>query len=299
MVGACTKIRPVVAGIGELLWDILPGGENLGGAPINFAYMIAAMGGVGIPVSTVGDDERGHRALAELAHTGLSVECISTITGPPTGTVDARIDDEGVASYSFPDDVAWDHLLINEPAHLLKKSLRAICFGTLAQRYAANRRTLRSYLDTLNPECIRVCDLNLRQHFYSKETLLFCLHCCTVLKINDEELEVLAKMMSLSGNTPEQLSRLISEFDLDMAALTRGGRGSIIMTRDCFASHPGYGATPVDTIGAGDSFTAAVVLGLLGGRELAEISSVANRLAAYVCTQSGAMVRIPPHYRYQ
>lgn len=283
-----------VAAIGEILWDILPTAEVLGGAPVNFAYHVTALGAKGLPISTVGDDPRGAKALAELQRRGVETAGISVAGEWPTGYVDISLDESGVAAYSFPAEVAWDHLQVNAFARNLQGQLDAVCFGTLAQRSDPSRRTIREFLDGLRPETVRVCDVNLRQNFYSRELIESSLGRADLLKLNEEELPVLADLLGLGGGEERLwLRQLLARFGLSLAILTRGGRGSLLMTPTDVSDHPGVATGIADTIGAGDAFTAAVTLGYLGKMELGRINDRANRLAAYVCTRQGAMPEIP------
>lgn len=287
-----------IAGIGELLWDVLPDSEQLGGAPINFAYHVSALGAEAVAISTIGDDSRGNIALKELQSRGVNTTYISVLEQFPTGYVTAKVDDEGIATYEFPDDVAWDHLVINLAAEKCAAELKAICFGTLAQRSESARSTIQRYLETTSAKTIKVCDLNLRQNFYSRETIETSLRLSTVLKLNDDELTFVSSLFLLDGAEHEKLAALRKHFDLELVILTKGSNGSILITEDEISRHQGIATDIVDTIGAGDSFTAAVVSGLLLNKTLDEINDKANILAAYVCSQSGAMPLVPNHYRY-
>ncbi|HBG21401.1 MAG TPA: carbohydrate kinase [Desulfobulbaceae bacterium] len=284
-----------IAAIGELLWDVLPNAEVLGGAPVNFAYHVTALGAEGIPISTVGNDLRGARAMAELRRLGVETAGISVAEGLPTGYVDIALDIEGVATYSFPAEVAWDCLQVNGFARDLQDRLDAVCFGTLAQRSAESRRTIRDFLDGLRPGTVRIYDVNLRQNFYSREIVESSLNCADILKLSDEELPVLAKLLGLGKEKKRLwLKLLLERFGLSLAILTRGSRGSLLLTPAGSSDHPGIIlADAADTIGAGDAFTAAVTIGYLGKMALGHINDLANRLAAYVCTRQGAMPDIP------
>jgi fructokinase len=286
--------RPImVAGIGEILWDVLEDKKELGGAPINSAYHIKALGGHGIPVSTVGDDERGQQALAELTARGLPTECISVTESFETGYVQVTLDQNGVPSYNFPPDTAWDHLFLNKQLLSLTKSFHGVCFGTLAQRSEQSRKAIYSFLDDLPPNALRIYDLNLRQHFYSRQVIETSLSRAHILKLSDEELRVIASMFSLEGSDEAILKELIVRHRLELAVLTRGPDGCLLLSHDERVNLPGIPTAVVDTIGAGDAFTAATALGKLLGRSLADIADHANRLAAYVCTRQGAMPPIP------
>jgi len=290
--------RPImVAGIGEILWDVLTDKEELGGAPINFAYHITALGGRGVPISTVGDDDRGRRAISELAARGLPTECISLSETFETGYVRVTLDDKGVPSYNFPPDVAWDHLLLNNPSLSLAPDCQGVCFGTLAQRSEPSRQAIHAFLDGLPPNALRIYDLNLRQDFYSREIIERSLSKAHILKLSDEELAVITSMLSLAGSDNAVLGELIVRHRLDLVVLTRGPRGCLLLSPDETVDRPGIPCTVVDTIGAGDAFTAATALGKLLGRPLVDIADHANRLAAYVCTCQGAMPSIPPEFK--
>lgn len=286
-----------IAAIGELLWDVLPTAEVLGGAPVNFAYHVTALGAEGIPVSTVGNDLRGARALAELRRRGVETAGISVAEGRPTGYVDISLDIEGMATYRFPAEVAWDCLQVNGFVRDLQDRLDAVCFGTLAQRSAESRRTIRDFLDGLRPGTVRIYDVNLRQNFYSREIVESSLNRADILKLSDEELPVLAKLLGLGGEKKRLwLKLLLERFGLSLAILTRGSRGSFLLTPAGSSDHSGIAtaiADTADTIGAGDAFTAAVAIGYLEKMALGHINDLANRLAAYVCTRQGAMPDIP------
>lgn len=289
--------RPLLIGLGELLWDVLPEGEQLGGAPANFSYHAAALGAEGFTVSTVGRDDRGVRALLELAGKGLVTDGIAVSDGWPTGYVEAKLDDQGVASYHFPDNVAWDHLIINDAAQAAAARAAAVCFGSLCQRSADSRRAIKRFLRQVPASALKIFDVNLRQDFYSEEILRFSLDQADVVKLNDDELPVVAGLFLLSGDQEEQLRQLRQMFGLRLAILTRGGKGSLLVTAAGSSEHRGVPTEPVDTIGAGDSFTAAVAVGLLLDLPLAEINGLANKLAAFVCSRTGAMPAIPAEYR--
>lgn len=290
--------RPVIAGVGEILFDIVGDSEELGGAPINFAYHATMLGAEGYAVSTIGDDERGRRALAELGRRNLATSCITTIEGYATGYVLARVDEAGVASYEFPDDIAWDHLAVNDAAETLASRLDAVCFGSLVQRGHHSRRELRRYLQLLPANTLKVFDINLRQDFYSKEVLLDSLQRADIIKLNDDELPVLAEMAAISGSEKELLDLLVAQYGLTLAVLTRGERGSLLVRSGEVSDHPGIRTESIgDTIGAGDAFTAATVISLLNNYTLEDINEKANRVAAWVCSQKGAMPEMPSSFQ--
>lgn len=283
----------VIGGIGELLWDVLPDAEVIGGAPVNFAYHVTALGARGLPITTIGRDARGEKALVELQQRGVDVAAISINSDYPTGFVSVVLKKGGQASYVFPDQLAWDHLLINEYAAQLQTSLDAICFGTLAQRSDHARRVIGNYLDGLRPETVKVFDINLRGTFYSLRVIEDSLGRADILKLSEEELPILADLLALQGPPEDWLELLIQRYNLAMVIFSRGDKGSLLRTADTLSDHPGIATEVKDTIGAGDSFTAAAIIGYLRGLPLDVINAQANRVAAYVCSQQGAMPYLP------
>jgi len=290
-------MEPVLAiGLGEILWDVLPDKRMLGGAPTNFAYHVNGLGGTGVPVSCVGDDDLGREALSLLSSYGLNIDAIAIDPVHPTGTVDARIDDQGVATYVFPDDVAWDFLSLNDTAMALAAKAGAVCFGTLAQRSEISRRAIRQFLAAA-PDALKVYDINLRQNFFTPEIIGQSLDLVDVLKINDDELALVSRMLSLPAGERDALEAIMLRHSLRLAVLTRGDKGSLIVSPDGVSDLSGEPTEVVDTIGAGDSFTAAMVLAYLDGQSLDEINRYATKVAAYVCGCSGAMPEIPDSYK--
>lgn len=281
---------PVIVGIGEILFDILEESEELGGAPANFAYHVNKLGAKGYAISTVGNDPRGEQALEQLRLRNLSTDCITVIDGVQTGYVRATLDSEGVASYTFPDDIAWDHLTLNERALSIAGQVAGVCFGSLAQRSPRSRQEIYRFLDLTPGDALKVFDLNLRQTFYTPDIILQSLGYADILKLNDEELPVLAALLGIKGSDREILTVLMQRFDLRLAALTRGGQGSLLVSPQGYSDHPGVKtAKVIDTIGAGDAFTAAIVIYLLNGDTLDILNDKANRVAALVCAEKGAM----------
>lgn len=279
-----------IAGIGEILFDIFGESEELGGAPINFVYHASALGAEGIAVSSVGNDRRGRKAIDELKRRGLDVACIHIDEHHPTGYVTASLDDRGIASYVFPDDVAWDHLSLNRQALAIAPELDAVCFGSLAQRSPVSRQAILRFLGLTSSGALKIYDINLRQHFYTRDTVIESLQLADIVKLNEEELPVLAAMLNLSGGDGARLEAVVKQFNLKLAVLTRGCRGSLLVSPEEQSKHPGFSPTRIaDTVGAGDSFTAAVTIGLLNGEDLQTINTRANRVAACVCSQTGAM----------
>lgn len=287
------KRRPIIAGIGEILWDVIGDSEELGGAPINFAFHAAQLGAEACAISSIGVDNRGEAALRILRNSGMTTAHITRIEGAPTGYVKAQIDDCGVAAYDFPDNVAWDRIRIEAATLALAVRLDAVCFGSLAQRSPTSKKAIQDYLTAVRPDALKIFDLNIRQNFYSRELIRSSLEQADVLKLNDDEIEIVAEMEGLHGNVEENLQQLINRYGLKLAALTRGGKGSLLVSRESVSDHPGVKTEIVDTIGAGDSFTAVTALGMLRGYPLATINDQANRVAAFVCSRKGAMVALP------
>ena len=285
--------RPLVVGIGEILWDLLPSGRQMGGAPANFAFHARALGAASAIVSAVGDDEPGRAILAELDRRGLDCSGIATVPTALTGHVAVELDAAGVPRYEIREGVAWDAIPWTPRAAELAADADAVCYGTLAQRSDSSRRTIDAFLAATRPDCLRVLDLNLRQAYYGRELVRGLLARSTVLKLNDDELRAIAGMFSLPGSEAEILEGLMSAFPLAMIALTKCAAGSLLYGPGRAARHPGVPVEAVDTVGAGDAFTAALVVGLLKRKSWANIGETANRLASHVCTRQGAWPDAP------
>ncbi|HEY3266945.1 MAG TPA: carbohydrate kinase [Armatimonadota bacterium] len=281
-----------VVGLGEILWDVLPGGRRLGGAPANFAYHAGSLGAVGSVVSCVGDDELGRDILDRLGALGLDASCVAIDPGHATGIVDVEVDAAGVPCYTIREDVAWDHMPFTPAVCGAVSKADAICFGTLCQRAPDSRHTVEQALAAARPGALRVLDLNLRPPFTDHAVILSSLERADVVKLNDEELAVLAELLLLPSGEEAGVRSLRERYSLRVVALTRGSRGSLLYDGD-ISEHPGVAARVVDTVGAGDAFTAALVIGLLRGLSLDVINAAANRLAAHVCAHSGA-TPLPP-----
>ena len=287
----------VIAGIGELLWDVLQDAETLGGAPMNFTYHAGALGAKGYPISTIGNDGRGEAALRLLQQRGVSCDHITVLPGGITGYVLAEVDAAGIATYRFPDNVAWDNLFLNDNTLKLADRLNAVCFGSLAQRSLHSRQVIQDFLGRLPAGTLKVFDINIRQNFYSQELLRESMTVADVVKLNEDELQLIASLENLTGDIIAQLRTLITIHNLQLIVLTRGDKGSLLVSSSQVSDNQGCAAKIVDTIGAGDSFTAATVVGLLKGMPLDAINEHANRVAAYVCSQQGAMAPLPVQLR--
>lgn len=281
--------RPVIIGIGEVLWDMLPAGRQLGGAPANFAYHARALGADAYVVSRVGDDEPGHEILRRLDALGLNRQFVSVDGDHPTGRVDVLLDEQGVPSYVIHEDVAWDWITPTAGLLDLARRADAVCYGTLAQRTAGNAWAIGEFLSATREQCSRVFDVNFRQHYYDRETVRESLGGAGVVKLNEDEVPVLTGLLP-RPIAPRDFPRVFGQVAV---AVTRGPHGSAIYTKDGVYEHPGVRTKVADTVGAGDAFTAALVMGLLEGHAPDRINSFANRLAAYVCSRPGATPPIP------
>jgi fructokinase len=284
-------------GIGEVLWDLLPGGRQLGGAPANFAYHAAALGADARVISRVGNDPLGKELIERIEKLGLPSDCIQVDSSAPTGTVTVEVAADGQPKFQIHERVAWDALADEPAAQTAVAAADVICFGSLAQRSEPSRSTIRSLIARTRPSAWRVFDINLRQHYYSRSLIEESLALANGLKVNDEELPRLADMLGLKGDIRSQISELATRFALRLVAYTRGGSGSLLHSDGNWSDHPGIAAKVVDAVGAGDSFTAAMMLGMLAGWSLDRINEQANRVAAYVCSQAGATPPIPPSLR--
>ena len=287
--------RRTVVGVGELLWDLLPGGKQLGGAPANFAYITNLLGDAGIPASRVGRDSLGDEAIQRLTQLGLSAEFIQRDAIHATGTVKIEIDKGGQPRFDISEPVAWDFLEWTPSWQQLAQEADAVCFGSLAQRSSQSRSTIRSFLRTTRPEAVRIFDVNLRQNFYSAQILAESMKLATLVKLNHEELPKIIGLLEYeSGGEKDSALRLLSSYDLKLVCITRGDGGSLLISSDECSEHSGFRVKVADTVGAGDAFTAALVSGYLRGQSLGEINEGANRIGAWVASQSGATPAVKP-----
>ena len=280
---------PQVAGIGELLWDLLPEGRRIGGAPANFAYHVNELGVPATVVSCVGKDDLGKEIVNSIVGWKMDSRFVFELSDYRTGTVEVSLDVNGSPEYVINEEVAWDYLAWNDEITKLAASVRAVCFGTLGQRAPASRSFIQQFLRKTSPSCLRVFDVNLRQSYYDADVIRESLSLANVLKLNHEEAPVIARLLGFSANTEQALSEIRKGFDLDLIALTKGGEGSSLLTRERVSEHPGLPTRVVDTVGAGDAFTASLVVGLLRGDDLETLNADANRAAARVCGHSGAI----------
>ena len=282
--------KPVVAGLGELLWDLLPTGRQLGGAPCNFAYHAQQAGCESYMVSAIGKDTMGDELLRTIGRLGLSGRYIQR-NDHPTGSVSVAIDKDGHPAYTIHEQVAWDHLQWTGEAGNLASTLDAVCFGSLAQRNQTTQQFMTQFLSSLKPGCLKVFDINLRQHYYTNSIIESSLRLADVLKLNEDELPVVCNHLGIEGDLESRLKQLLSRAGLDYVIYTMGSQGSIIAGNDEYFIAGAPKVSVLDSVGAGDAFTAVFTAGQLMGKSLKETHIQAAEVAAYVCTQKGATPR--------
>ena len=279
-----------VVGLGELLWDVFPEGRQLGGAPANFAYMTSLLGDSGIVASRVGDDELGREAKQRLQTLGLQTSFLQVDTLHPTGTVQVSIDPAGQPTFKIAKSVAWDAFGWTPEWRVLAERTDAVCFGSLAQRCPQSRQTIRAFLAAMRSGAIRVFDVNLRENFYSGEILTESARLAEIIKVNHEELPVVAKLLGIPFIYDEKRAAewLRNTFHTKLVCMTRGSKGSLLVGDDEISEHSGYRVYVADTVGAGDAFTAALVYHYLRHASLSTLNEAANRMGAWVASQTGA-----------
>jgi len=287
--GESTSDGRLIVGIGEALWDMLPSGKHLGGAPLNFAYIASLLGNRSVIASRVDEDSLGREIRSKLNARNLDTSAIQTDPKLPTGTVDVRFQN-GQPEYDIRKPVAWDALEWSSEWQGLARCCDAVCFGTLAQRSAQSRSTILRFLDHTRASCLKVFDINLRQPFYSREMIEAALPFTTMLKMNDLELPQVAEMFSIAGSSPAELMLAMHQkFRVKLLFVTRGERGAAASDGSTVVEHPGFPVQVCDTIGAGDAFSAAATHCLLRGVELGQTLAFANRWASWVASQPGGM----------
>ncbi len=280
--------KRIVTGLGELVWDLFPAGKKLGGAPANFAYITSLLGDQGIPASRLGQDALGAEAIRRLGELGLSTEFVQRDTDHSTGTVEVDVDPAGQARFKIATPVAWDFLEWTPQWQELAQQTDAVCFSTLAQRAERSHTTMRSFLLGTRPEAVRVCDINLRQNYFSAQVVAESMRLSSVVKLNHEELPRVMRLFELEHRDErDSAQRLLNSYALKLICVTRGDGGSLLLSPGESSEHPGFKVTVADTVGAGDAFTAALVHGYLRGASLAEINDNANRVGAWVASQPG------------
>ena len=283
------KSRYKIIGIGEILWDVLPNGKQLGGAPANFAYMTSLLGNEGIVASRVGIDRLGQETLSMMASLGLSTEFVQDDNSHSTGTAVVHVDVGGQPKFTITPNVAWDFLEWTDSWSRLAQSADVVCFGSLGQRNPISRETIGKFLRVAPDDALRVFDVNLRQNFFSAELLRDSLSLAQIVKLNHEEIPVVTQMLGVPFVDYEHASRqLLKTFGLKLVCVTCGGEGSLLVTPSSTSRHKGFPIKVADTVGAGDAFTACMVHHFLRGTKLHQINESANRFAAWVASQPGA-----------
>jgi fructokinase len=286
-------MKRYIVGLGEALWDVLPEGKKLGGAPANFAYHAGQFGLDTIAISALGDDALAEETIEALKEHGLNY--LMPRVPYPTGTVQVTLAEGGIPTYDIKEGVAWDNIPYTDEMAEIAKSARAVCFGSLAQRNKVSRENIRKFLADTPADCLKICDINLRQQFYSKEILEDSFRLCNILKINDEELVVVNRMFGYDGLDMRQTcEKMVQDYGLKMLVLTCGTNGSYVFTDDGLTSFQDTPKVEVaDTVGAGDSFTGSFCACILNGKPVQEAHKTAVQVSAFVCTQNGAMPVIP------
>lgn len=283
---------PIVVGLGEILWDLLPSGPQLGGAPANFAYCSRLLGSRATVASRIGKDQLGDEIRERLARNGVGTDLLQTDAEHQTGTVAVTLDSSGQPSYEIVQPVAWDFMQWSSEWQSLANSADAVCFGSLAQRCAKSRNTIYQFLDASREGALRVFDVNLRQNFYSREAIEKSLERANIVKLNHDEALILRKLLSVRDEAADDAAfcqELIRKFELRLACVTYGAEGSLVCGQADAHRHPGFKVAIKDTVGSGDAFTAGLVYGLLRGQSLGEMNDLANRMGAWVASSSGAM----------
>ena len=286
-------MKNLIIGLGEALWDMLPEGKKLGGAPANFAYHAGQFGLDTVAISALGEDKLADETIEALEQNGLKY--LMPRVPYATGTVQVTLTGEGIPTYEIKENVAWDNIPFNDEIKAAAKNCRAVCFGSLAQRNIVSRETIQKFLDATPADCIKICDINLRQQFFSKEILEESFKRCNILKINDEELVVVTRMFGYQDLDDAKIcEKMVKEYNLQMLVLTCGTNGSHVFTADGKHSfQPTPKVEVADTVGAGDSFTGSFCAAILNGKPVEEAHRIAVEVSAYVCTQNGAMPKYP------
>lgn len=289
-------MNDIVVGMGEVLWDVLPEGRKMGGAPANFAYHVSQFGLPGCVVSAVGVDSLGKEIIENFTTKGIT-HLIAEVPFP-TGTIQVEVDENGIPQYDIKDNVAWDNIPFTPHLEALAKKTKAVCFGSLAQRNEVSRDTITRFLEAMprTDDSLVVFDVNLRCNLYSEQTLSRSMRHCNVLKINDEELDIVSRMFGFHDiDFHDKCWILLAKYNLKMLILTCGIKGSYVFTPGNVSFQPTPTVEVADTVGAGDSFTAAFISSIIKGKTIAEAHAIAVRVSAYVCTQKGAMPVLPPY----
>ena len=285
-------MKRYIVGLGEALWDVLPEGKKLGGAPANFAYHAAQFGLDTIAISALGEDKLAEETIDALKEHNLNY--LMPRVPYRTGTVQVTLTGDGIPTYDIKENVAWDNIPLTDEMLEIAKNARAVCFGSLAQRNVVSRENIHKFLDATPDDCVKIFDINLRQQFYTKEVIKESLKRCNILKINDEELVLIGRMFGYPGLDIENKCWLIlGKYNLDMLVLTCGTNGSYVFTPGQMSFQETPKVEVADTVGAGDSFTGSFVGSILNGKPVPEAHKTAVQVSAFVCTQNGAMPEVP------
>ncbi|MBR3727222.1 MAG: carbohydrate kinase [Prevotella sp.] len=287
-------MKQLVVGLGEALWDVLPEGKKLGGAPANFAYHAGQFLGQdsALAVSALGEDKLAEETIVALEEHQLRY--LMPRVPYPTGTVQVTLDEQGIPTYDIRENVAWDNIPFTAEIEEAARNCRAVCFGSLAQRNVVSRENIHRFLDATPKDCMKIFDINLRQNFYTREVIQESMQRCNVLKINDEELVIIGRMFGYPGLDMENKCWLIlGKYNLDMLVLTCGTNGSYVFAPGQMFFRETPKVQVADTVGAGDSFTGSFCSAILSGKSIAEAHELAVEVSAYVCTQNGAMPALP------
>ncbi len=281
-----------IVGLGEALWDMLPDGKKLGGAPANFAYHAGQFGLNTLAVSALGEDKLADETIEAIEKRNLKY--LMPRVPYPTGTVQVILDEAGIPTYDIKENVAWDNIPFTEEIQKVAKNCCAVCFGSLAQRNVVSRSTIQQFIASTPEDCVKIFDINLRQEFYSKEVIEESFRLCNVLKINDEELVIVSRMFELKGlDQAEKCKELVAKYDLDILVLTCGTNGSYVFTPTEMSFQETPKVEVADTVGAGDSFTGSFCAAILKGTNIKDAHKRAVQVSAFVCTQNGAMPTLP------
>jgi fructokinase len=284
-----------IVGIGEILWDMLPQGKALGGAPANYAYHASELGAKGYVISAIGNDILGDEIVSQLA--AYDIELRLGKVDYPTGTVKVKLSRDGIPDYEIIKNVAWDYISLSPSDIMLAKETDAVCFGSLAQRNEVSRKSIKEFVLNVPKKSLKIFDINLRQSFYNRKSIEDSIKLANILKINDDELIIVSELFGCTGNDEDKCKKMMGIFHLDILALTCGTKGSYLFK----GKEMSFMETPVvevkDTIGAGDSFTAGLTMGLLRNKSLQKCHSIAVSISAYVCTHYGAMPSYSDYYK--
>lgn len=281
-------MKNVIVGLGEALWDCLPDGKKLGGAPANFAYHTGQFGLNTLAVSALGEDSLGTETLEELKSKGINY--LMPLVDYPTGSVQVELDDAGVPTYDIKEGVAWDNIPFTTELEEVAKNCSCVCFGSLAQRSSVSRQTIQKFIEATPESCLKIFDINLRQNFYTKDIICNSLKQANILKINDEELITIGRLFGYPGLDMENKCwLLLGKYNLDMLVLTCGVNGSYVFAPNLLSFRETPKVEVADTVGAGDSFTGTFAAAILNGIAIPEAHQLAVEASAFVCTQHGAM----------